>query len=65
MSASKEDSKTLTKSWKKNEIPDGTKIPLFNVILKKCTTKALQLEEELLLPSHIPMPQLRPQSKKE
>jgi hypothetical protein len=62
LSATKEEAKDILKSWKKKELPPSFNVPLFNLILKKCSTKALQLEEELNLPSHIPLPQLRPQS---
>lgn len=51
--------KDLVKSWKKKELVEGVKQPLFNLILRKCTTKALELEENVNLPSHIPIPQLR------
>lgn len=62
LSATKEEVKDILKSWKKKELPPSFNVPLFNLILKKCSTKALQLEEELNLPSHIPLPQLRPQA---
>lgn len=58
LSTNKEESKEALKSWKKKELPSGFKIAMFNVILKKCTTKALFLEEEINLPSHIPFPQV-------
>jgi hypothetical protein len=49
----------LIKTWKKNKMEDEVKIPLFNLILKKCSIKALQLEEELNLPQHIQLPKLQ------
>ena len=55
-----ETAKELLKHWKKREILPQTKIPLFNIILRRCSTKALELEEQLSLPPHIPLPQLRP-----
>ncbi len=58
-SANKEESKTLTKSWKKKQIPEDLRLPLINFIIKKYSTKALALEEELNLPFHIPFPQVR------
>ena len=57
----KEKLKELLKHWKKREIPQEIKIPLFNLILHHCTTKALELEEHLSLPPHIPLPQIKPQ----
>ena len=58
-SANKDESKDLTKSWKKKQIPEQFRIPLINFILKRCSVKALSLEEDLNLPSHIPFPQIR------
>jgi hypothetical protein len=60
LSISKEELKDLQKGWKKKQLPKGTQIPLFNLILKKCTPRALQIQDELNIPSHIPIPQLRP-----
>lgn len=61
LSANKEESKELIKSWKKKIMPEQYRIPLINFILKKCSIKALSLEEDLSLPSHIPFPQIRKQ----
>ncbi len=62
--AEKDEAKLLQKAWKKKEIPNSVKIPLFNIILKKCSSKALSLEEEIGLPYHIPLPviQAKPQN---
>ena len=57
--ASKEESKNLLKDWSKKEISAGFRVPLFNFILKRCSTRSLQLEEELNLPLHVPMPQVK------
>jgi hypothetical protein len=54
---SKEVSEILD-SWKNKQIPEKFKEFLFNIILKKSSLRALQLEDELNLPSHIPMPSL-------
>lgn len=61
----KDQQKRLLKSWKKKEIPNEVRLPLFNTILTKCNLRALQLEEELNLPTHIPMPKLAPQQNPE
>ena len=45
--------------WKKKQIPEDFKANLFNIILKKSSLRSLQLEEELNLPTHIPMPTLK------
>ena len=58
ISIDQEESKNLYKAWKKKELPNSFKVPLFNLILKKCTPRALNYQEELGLPNHIPMPRL-------
>jgi hypothetical protein len=55
-----EEIKDILKNWKKKEMPVPFKAPLFNLILKRCTPKAVHFEEELNLPFHIPLPQFRP-----
>lgn len=60
-SVTKDESKEITKAWKKKQIPDQYRIPLINFIIKKCSTKALGLEDDLNIPLHIPFPQVRPQ----
>jgi len=52
------DSKELFKMWKDKEIPEDIRVFLFNVILMKSNIKALQFEDDLSLPPHIPMPRL-------
>ena len=54
--------KEILKSWKKKQIADKFKTPLFNFIMSKCNIKALGLEDELNLPLHIPMPKLSPKN---
>jgi len=56
MLAESNETESIMKEWKKKQIPDTMKTPLFNFIMTKCNLKALQLEEELGLPTHIPMP---------
>ncbi|MEK6846966.1 MAG: hypothetical protein AABY16_02260 [Nanoarchaeota archaeon] len=56
---SKDESKEFLKSWKNKEIPKDKALGLYNVILKKCSVKALQLEDEIGLSPHIPFPQIR------
>ena len=57
----KDKAKDILKKWKTKKIEEELKIPLFNFIMTKCNMKALQLEEELTLPTHIPFPKLTPQ----
>jgi len=51
--------KEVLKQWENKNMPEDFRIPLFNIILKKSNLKAMQLEEELNLPLHVPLPSLR------
>ena len=53
-------SKDILKEWKKKKVEDDVRVPLFNIVMTKCNIKALQIEEELSLPTHIPMPRIQP-----
>jgi hypothetical protein len=50
--------KESLKTWKKKELPNGVKIDLFNAILRRCSVKALDLEDQVGLPPHFPLPQI-------
>ncbi len=54
----KEETKKFLKSWKDKKLPEETKVSLFNFIMSKCNIKALNLEDELNLPLHVPMPRI-------
>jgi hypothetical protein len=57
------DSKNLIKEWEKNKtIPENFRTPIFNAIFKKSNLKALQLEEDIGLPLHVPMPFIKSES---
>ncbi|MBU0907393.1 MAG: hypothetical protein KKD18_07070 [Nanoarchaeota archaeon] len=60
LSTSKDESKEILKDWKKKKLPAALNITLFNLILKRCTPKAIFLEDEVGLPIHTPMPRLQP-----
>jgi len=60
----KTQSKEIIKKWKNKKISDDIRIPLFNFILTKCNIKALQFEEEFGLPTHLPLPRIKPQPEK-
>jgi len=55
--------KDILGQWKKKKISEDLKLFLFNIVIKKSSLKALSLEEELNLPTHIPLPTLRKQNK--
>jgi len=48
----------IIKSWKEKKLPESIQLPVLNYILEKCNLKSLELEEELGLPLHIPLPKL-------
>tara|TARA_Y100000296_G_scaffold85746_1_gene122730 strand:+ start:1449 stop:1850 length:402 start_codon:yes stop_codon:yes gene_type:complete len=51
--------KDFIKQWKKKKLPEEYRILIFNVILKKSNLKAMQLEDEMNLPLHIPLPSVK------
>jgi hypothetical protein len=51
----------LLKQWKNKEMPEDFRFNLFDLIIKKSMLKALQLEEEVGLPPHIPLPSIKKQ----
>ena len=51
--------------WKTKDLPEDFRLTIFNLILKKSSLKALQLEEELNIPPHIAMPFLKVQDSKQ
>ncbi len=55
------ESKDVLKRWKKKQTPADLRLMLFNTILTKCNIKALELEEDLNLPPHLPLPKVIPQ----
>ena len=59
LSLEKEKAKQIQKEWKKKSLTDEFRIPLLNIIIKKCTTKALVLQEDLNLLPHIPIPHVK------
>jgi hypothetical protein len=55
----------ILKGWKDKELNEDFRMFVFNVILRKSNIKALTLEDELNLPTHISLPSLTKQSIKE
>ena len=56
LSTNNEETKEILKSWKKKDLPEAARESIFNLILRKCSTKALTLEDEFNIPTHIPLP---------
>ena len=60
-----EKAKEVVKSWKDKKMTEDFRISLFNFILRKSNVKALELEDQIGLPLHIPLPSVQKQKKKE
>lgn len=58
LSVDSKTAKDILKGWKDKQTSDDFRVFLFNIILRKSNIKALQMEDELGLPPHIPMPSL-------
>jgi len=55
----KKDAKIVVDSWKNKKMSEEFRIDLFNLILRKSNVRALELEEEMSLPLHLPFPTLK------
>lgn len=49
----------IIESWKEKKVEEEIRVDVFNFIITRCNVKALQLEEELGLPIHLPMPRIK------
>ncbi|MHA1659080.1 MAG: hypothetical protein ACTSUT_08175 [Promethearchaeota archaeon] len=56
--------KEILKNWKDKKIDEDFKIVIFNIILKKSNIKAIQLEDDMNLPTHITLPTIRKKENK-
>jgi hypothetical protein len=55
------DSKVLKealKSWEDKKLPEDLRLSVLNVIMQRSSLRAFQLEEDLGLPLHMPLPRL-------
>lgn len=50
--------KEILKEWKNKKLHEDFKVFLFNIILRKANVKAIELEDELNLPLHVPFPSI-------
>jgi len=50
--------KEIMNSWKSKKLPEEIQLPILNFILEKCNIKALEFEEKLGLPLHLPLPKI-------
>ncbi len=60
VSVGSKQAKEVLKQWKDKKLPEDFRLNVFNIILKKSSLRALQFEEELNLPPHIPLPSFKP-----
>ena len=65
ISLDKNEDKDFSKTYKKKEMNNKLKEVLFNFLLRKCTPRAIDLEDQLNLPSHIAIPQVRLENAKD
>jgi len=63
VSVDQKKSKEIIKEWENKKIPEEFRIFLFNIILKKANLKALELEDEMNIPLHIPLPSVKKSDK--
>ncbi|MGD9276161.1 MAG: hypothetical protein PVJ67_03225 [Candidatus Pacearchaeota archaeon] len=51
----------ITKQWKedKKSLDEDFRVFAFNILLRKCNLKALELEDEMNLPIHLPLPSVK------
>jgi len=59
VSLSHSESDEILNKWEEKKIPEKFKEIIFNSIFRKCNLKALQFEEELNLPPHLPLPSFK------
>jgi hypothetical protein len=65
LSVDKKTAEEVLEDWKDKKISEDFRIPLFNIILRKSNIKALELEDELSLPLHVPLPNIKKEEKRE
>ena len=64
ISAESKTTKKILKDWKDKKMDEDFRTFLFNIILRKSNLKALQLEDEMNLPIHLPFPSLKREENK-
>jgi hypothetical protein len=61
VSPEKEELKEILKLQKEKKLTPELKVSLINFIMARCSLRLLELENELGLPFHIPLPKIVPQ----
>jgi len=59
LSVEAKQAKEFLKDWKKRKMSEMFRTIIFNLILRKSAPKSMQLEDEMNLPLHLPLPTLR------
>lgn len=59
-----DDPKELHKALKKSDLPISLKEGFLNLLLRKCTARALELEDQLGIAFHMPFPKVKLEEKK-
>lgn len=59
----KKEASEIVSNWKNKKMSEDFRITMFNFILRKSNIKALELEEQMNLPLHVPMPSVKKQKK--
>lgn len=59
MLVEKEISKDIFKLWKKKQLSPQVRAGLSNILLRRCSPRAVLLEEDINLPFHLPIPQVQ------
>jgi len=59
----KNQAKKIIEGWKKKELPKDLRLELMNTVLSRCSIKALEVEEDIGLPPHFPLPRFQIQEK--
>jgi hypothetical protein len=62
VSCLEKEAQEVLKFWKKKELPANFKVPLFNLIIRKCSIKTLALQDDLNLPTNVKIPQVDTQT---
>ena len=52
------ETKKILDAWKGKKIPEEIRVNLFNFIMDKCNIRALEFEDEMGIPLHIPLPRI-------
>ena len=58
VSIEKKEAKEIIKKWKSKELDDKIRLDILNFVISKTGLKALQIEEDLDLPFHMPFPRI-------